>query len=162
MSTPDTLPPLSALERLMMLADDYADANATDQRRAGAYRVQLEAQLRAALEQPAGNAAQTQAARDVLAERARQISAEGYTPEHDDEHDSGELALAAALYAIPYESHLIGQDEVLPLHMALDLARGWSVKPEPNRRKRLVKAGALLLAEIERLDRAAAQQDTPK
>jgi len=37
----------------------------------------------------------TKAALDVLAERRRQIEAEGWTPEHDDEHDAGALALAA-------------------------------------------------------------------
>ena len=42
----------------------------------------------------------TQAASDVLAERARQIAAEGWTPEHDDEHDGGELARAGAAYAL--------------------------------------------------------------
>ncbi len=38
----------------------------------------------------------TDAARDVLAERQRQISAEGSTPEHDDAHSFGELARAGA------------------------------------------------------------------
>lgn len=35
----------------------------------------------------------------IAAERTRQIEREGYTPEHDDTHDGGELALAAACYA---------------------------------------------------------------
>jgi len=39
------------------------------------------------------------AARDVIAERARQQSQEGWSPEHDDEHTRGELAVAAASYA---------------------------------------------------------------
>ena len=34
----------------------------------------------------------TTAARDVLAERQRQVTAEDWTPEHDDEHNGGELA----------------------------------------------------------------------
>jgi len=34
----------------------------------------------------------TAAARDVLAERQRQIAVEGWTPEHDDRHDPGELS----------------------------------------------------------------------
>src|SRR5690606_333611 len=38
------------------------------------------------------------AARDVLAERRRQIEAEGWTPGHDDKHAEG-LACAAACYA---------------------------------------------------------------
>ena len=39
------------------------------------------------------------AARDVIAERERHVTEEGWTPEHDDDHDKGELATAAACYA---------------------------------------------------------------
>ena len=47
---------------------------------------------------------------DIAAERERQISAEGWTPEHDDEHGNGELAMAASAYAFIagdplYEDH---------------------------------------------------------
>ena len=37
----------------------------------------------------------------IVDERARQIAKEGWTPEHDDEHVDGELALVGALYATP-------------------------------------------------------------
>ncbi|MGV7154880.1 hypothetical protein ACWA33_18595, partial [Pseudomonas aeruginosa] len=37
---------------------------------------------------------------DVQAERRRQIEGEGWTPEHDDEHDNGEMARTAACYAL--------------------------------------------------------------
>lgn len=88
---------------------------------------------------------QTAAARDVLAERQRQISAEGWTPEHDDEHRDGSMALAASCYACASA----GFD---------DAARDWPwsddwFKPSSPRRD-LIKAGALILAEIERIDRA--------
>jgi hypothetical protein len=86
----------------------------------------------------------TFAARDVLAERQRQISVEGWTPEHDDMHDNRELAHAAACYAYP---ELTGVQEL----KAWPWAPGWW-KPKGYRRN-LVKAGALILAEIERLDR---------
>ena len=43
--------------------------------------------------------AQTAAARDVLAERQRQISAEGWTPAQDDQYTAGDMASAAACYA---------------------------------------------------------------
>lgn len=36
----------------------------------------------------------SKAADDVLAERARQMSMEGWTAEHDDTHDAGEMACA--------------------------------------------------------------------
>jgi len=90
----------------------------------------------------------TEAATDVLAERQRQISAEGWTPEHDDEHHGGQLAQAAACYALHTE----------PVGNIGDYLRFWPWashwwKPA-NRRLNLVKACALILAEIERLDRA--------
>ncbi|PIG09745.1 hypothetical protein [Comamonas sp. 26] len=43
----------------------------------------------------------TPAARDVLAERARQIAKEGYDPEHDDHHLNDEIAAMAALFIMP-------------------------------------------------------------
>lgn len=113
----------------------------------------------------------TQAASDVLAERARQVNAEGWTPEHDDQHGDGSMALAAACYAmfasvsdearaatdLPGELTTTGRSihgwsawlEIWPW------ARSWW-KPK-DRRRDLVRAAALILAEIERLDRAAAK-----
>lgn len=87
--------------------------------------------------------AQSPAERDVLVERRRQIDVEGWSPMHDDTHDLGELAKAASCYAV-------------------GVAWRWpwnelSWKPG-NRRRDLVKAGALIIAEIERLDRAALAQ----
>jgi hypothetical protein len=110
----------------------------------------------------------TAAARDVLAERQRQISAEGWTPEHDDQHAGGEMAMAAACYAahssawqaINYTmkpgvpgvlSRLLSAQEFVSRMWPWD--REWR-KPKDERRN-LVRAGALILAEIERLDRAA-------
>lgn len=90
----------------------------------------------------------TDAARDVFAERERQKSVEGWTPEHDDEHDDGQLASAAACYALSATAYEEGSFERF-----WPWASTWW-KPK-NRRRDLVKAGALILAEIERLDRAA-------
>jgi len=96
-----------------------------------------------------GDDALGDAARDVLAERQRQISAEGWTPEHDDEHEIGELARAAACYAANATGfRLMNRANLWPWD------RAWW-KPTTPRRD-LVKAGALILAEIERIDRAAA------
>lgn len=93
----------------------------------------------------------SQAARDVLTERQRQISAEGWTPEHDDEHGRGEMAIAAGCYAMfargwPRPGHCPGE-------WPWD-AKWW--KPV-NDRRNLVISGALILAELERLDRATAR-----
>lgn len=90
------------------------------------------------------------AARDVLNERARQITKEGWSEEHDDEHFDGELATAAACYADSAKYGL--KATVVPA--AWPWAFEWW-KPAEQRRM-LVKAGALILAEIERLDRIAA------
>ncbi|HCG0240758.1 TPA: hypothetical protein NI943_005591 [Pseudomonas aeruginosa] len=89
---------------------------------------------------------------DVLAERRRQVEAEGWTPEHDDEHDNGEMALAAASYAAYAHIELSGD---LPFCWPWD-QQWW--KPTTTRRD-LVKACALGLAEIERLDRAGISQN---
>lgn len=92
---------------------------------------------------------------DIAAERQRQIESEGWTPEHDDEHN-GDLAKAAACYAAPQSVFWPREGEGLSAsHPALiwPWERDWW-KPA-DRRRELVKAGALIVAEIERLDRIA-------
>jgi hypothetical protein len=78
---------------------------------------------------------------EIAAERSRQVEVEGWTLEHDDAHDSGELADAAACYALGRK-----MPSIWPW------AEEWW-KPS-DRRRNLIKAGALIVAEIERLDRA--------
>ena len=90
----------------------------------------------------------------VIAERQRQVDAEGYTPAHDDQHVGGELALAAASYAQPpgARAHfnwkdtgrMAGAPQTWP-------GRHWQWKPDGDRVRELVKASALILAEIDRL-----------
>ncbi|EPR1415846.1 TPA: hypothetical protein ACTYIV_001472 [Citrobacter koseri] len=93
--------------------------------------------------------ASTNAAADVLAERQRQITAKGWTPEHDDEHCNNEMAMAAVCYI--NETGTVNRNGGKPWGWPWD-ASWW----KPNtRRRNLVKAGALILAEIERIDRAA-------
>jgi hypothetical protein len=88
----------------------------------------------------------TDAARDVLAERARQIAVEGWSPAHDDAtYSTEELAFAASCYATADEGD--APPAVWPFPWVW-----WKPK---DRRRNLIKAGALTLAEIERLDRAA-------
>lgn len=78
----------------------------------------------------------------IAAERRRQIEAEGWTKEHDEQHRNGELALAAAAYAVP--------DHLADIQMYL-----WPWGPEwykpRDRLRNLVRAGALIAAEIDRL-----------
>lgn len=86
---------------------------------------------------------------DVVAERQRQKTIEGWTPEHDDEHCNGELAMAAVCYI--NETGTVNRNGGKPWGWPWD-ASWWKPK---TRRRNLVKAGALILAEIERLDRDA-------
>lgn len=85
------------------------------------------------------------AARDVLAERRRQVESEGWSPEHDDKHTDNELSRAAGCYALGVTAYWPWDQD------------WW--KPS-DRRRNLVKAGALILAEIERLDRLPARPNT--
>lgn len=86
------------------------------------------------------------AVRDVLAERLRQVNTEGYTPDHDDEHGDGTLAVAAAFLATAHCGYEHGRI-VWPWDEA-------SCKVSPTARSNIVKAAALLIAELERIDRA--------
>ena len=96
---------------------------------------------------------------DVMDERVRQMAVEGWTPEHDDDHEMAELAQAAACYALsgtPCDEafYIHGRwRDARDLFWPRQFGREWW-KPT-DRRRDLVKAGALILAEIERLDRAA-------
>jgi hypothetical protein len=114
------------------------------------------AMLTAALAQPPAPAAAapaevgSAAARDVLAERRRQDAAEGYHAAHDDDHEGGELANVAAYYALtPERREHLRREHITERSFLPD---GWEWKPK-DRRRDLVRAGALILAEIERLDR---------
>lgn len=91
---------------------------------------------------------------DVQAERRRQIEAEGWTPENDDAHSHGQMARAAACYALAGSSAPNDGTAALLVSLAWPWDEQWW-KPSTARRD-MVKACALALAEIERLDRAAA------
>ncbi len=93
---------------------------------------------------------QSTAARDVLAERRRQIEAEGMTTAGDDGYHAAELPRAAASYI------LNGANDEAPA--IWPWAKAWW-KPR-DARTNYVRAGALILAEIERLDRAALAAST--
>lgn len=97
---------------------------------------------------------------DVLAERKRQIEKEHYSSEHDDDYKENELPRAAVSYA----GHVIARQwtfkdsapETYQSEEAPDLWP-WDLdfwKPKTPR-KDLVRAAALLLAEIDRMDRSA-------
>lgn len=94
---------------------------------------------------------------DVMNERLRQINVKGMTPEHDDTHVNDEIAAYAAYYAMPegareWNAESTGYGDTLGQAM---IPEGWYMPSPCDRRRQLVKAAALLIAEIERLDRAA-------
>lgn len=123
-------------------------------------RIMAERQLLSILADAPGKEV-PQAWLDVQAERRRQVEAEGWTPKHDDEHADGQMAQAAGCYAL--HAGGIGTDWPDGRQNGAALFWPWdkdSWKPTTPRRD-LVKACALALAEIERLDRAAATQGGP-
>lgn len=86
-------------------------------------------------------------------ERTRQMIEKGYTPEHDDEHKGGELALAARHFldlALQIQKQ-IGITDVIEWPWGSSLPPGDGDDYE----QLLVKTGAMLAAEIERIDRVA-------
>lgn len=89
----------------------------------------------------------------IAEERQRQIEKEGWTAEHDAEHKEGELANAAAYYAMTQETIDFIDDEWgndMHLHIwPFDLK--WLKRTPKNRIRELQKAGALIAAEIDRL-----------
>lgn len=93
---------------------------------------------------------------DITKERERQKTAEGWTPEHDNTHQGGELAIAAACYAVEgADAAVVGEE----YEEAWPWSKRWDKRDKHDERRRLVIAAALLVAEIERLDRAKAHRD---
>jgi hypothetical protein len=88
----------------------------------------------------------------IVAERRRH-AASGYTSEHDAEHADESLALAACSYAIPRSWRRWKQSRdsngAVPTTWPWD-ARRWR-PTQDDRVRELVKAGALIAAEIDRL-----------
>jgi hypothetical protein len=89
----------------------------------------------------------------ISGERERQLSGEGWTGAHDDEYTHGELIDAAYCYLTPPE----WRDEASLTPGGVPSAWPFSPerwKPTPEDREReLVKAGALIAAEIDRMRR---------
>ena len=99
----------------------------------------------------------------IAEERNRQITQEGWTSEHDDEHVNGELTDAAATYIaqadlqLPYGSSQEKHDAAQSLLDCWPWDKSWW-KPSDDPIRNLVKAGALIAAEIDRLQRKEARK----
>lgn len=87
---------------------------------------------------------------EVVAERRRQVEAEGYDRTHDAEHGAAQLAAAAGCYALFADSHPNAGEPPPQWPWESD---AW--KPKTFRRD-MVRAAALLLAAIETGDWAEA------
>jgi hypothetical protein len=111
---------------------------------------------------------------EIAAEREKQ-NTKGWTPDHDDTHAEGELALAAALYASPKKlvqiellTSGIHWREPWPWMQWISTGHDERGSGAPTgywrkdgdrrdyhgRRENLITAAAFIVAEIERLDRA--------
>ena len=85
----------------------------------------------------------------IAKERQRQILQEGWTSEHDAHHNHNELLNAAISYALHVVAPVPGPPFTWPNNMG-----PWKPTPgDPVRQ--LAKAGALIAAEIDRLNRLA-------
>lgn len=103
----------------------------------------------------------------IAAERQRQVEREGWTPDHDDGHTLNELAAAGACYAL-LETRW-KDSGVLGKRLVRDILWPWQWEefkpadyPDPpfgpdvhidKKVKNLVRAAALIAAEIDRLER---------
>ena len=95
----------------------------------------------------------------IVAERLRQIKKEKWNANHDDEHRRMEMSRAAAAYLLNvWERSKLqeGVAERYVLSAAVNVLWPWEDmwwKPADDPVRTLVKAGALIAAEIDRLNR---------
>ncbi len=83
----------------------------------------------------------------IKIERKRQVEIEGWTAEHDARHYEGDLAVAALCYI----AHVVGVDRMMSVMDYWPWDKKWW-KPTPKDPiKQLVKAGALIAAEIDKM-----------
>jgi len=93
----------------------------------------------------------------IAEERARQISQEGWTPEHDDKHTHHELIHASSSYLLATAIGIPGDSPsacFTPPQWPWE--RAWWKPADPI--CNLTKAGALIAAEIDRLQRLAVKK----
>lgn len=95
----------------------------------------------------------------IMEERVRQQSVEGFTPEHDDKHTNFELTEAAVIYSAAAGSLVLDKTMTsTQIELVLKYLGRWpwsseSLKISSDPINNLIKAGALIAAEIDRLQR---------
>lgn len=97
-------------------------------------------------------------AAELAAERNRQIVVEGHDYKHDDHYFDGALARAASVHALYATVPDLDRDHAAkfgPKLFCANVIWPWSQEhfKLTDPRRELVKAGALIIAEIERIDR---------
>lgn len=92
----------------------------------------------------------------IAEERERQIKEEQFSPAHDDEHDNGALALAGASYAVCAVSQINKNSNWPDMPVSWPWDEEWWKPKDPIRN--LARAGALIAAEIDRLQRLEAMK----
>lgn len=98
----------------------------------------------------------------IADERRRQITSEGWTPEHDDHHSDGELVLSAACYAYPPVLRAINPATMVAVNWPWS-ADWWKPGADTPRGRiwDLRRAGALIAAEIDRQLRLIEAAEAP-
>lgn len=94
---------------------------------------------------------------DILEERRHQVEDIGFTSEHDGQHDKGELCRAAAGYA-DHAADVIENGPDANFDVPCDWPWSDMCWRPKDPRTDLVRAAALIVAEIERLDRASGSE----
>lgn len=94
----------------------------------------------------------------ITLERKRQIEKKGFTSEHDDKHVNGELSAAAGSYTAlaSIQTNRQVHMQVKPSEMDPHPLWPWDEstwKPSDDVVRNLVRAGALIAAEIDRVQR---------
>lgn len=105
----------------------------------------------------------------VTRERIRQITHERWSAAHDDEHNDHSLAIVAAIYAVAGVEHVSVRRELdinapnrVPAYIdawPMSWDQEWDKREEHDRLRCLSIAGALICAEIDRLQRLADQNE---
>lgn len=89
----------------------------------------------------------------IAKERRRQIEKEGWTADHDANHEDGDLTMAAVAYAA-YPDEVLVRVEREDGYEFIDpwpWDGAWDKRKKHRKLKRLVIAGALIAAEIDRI-----------
>lgn len=89
----------------------------------------------------------------IAKERQRQIEEEGFDAAHDDQHVDGSLVGVAVYYATAE----LGFDLWAAMVWPESWSRSWDKTDKHSPLRQLAIAGALIAAEIDRLERAGAQ-----